>query len=136
MYGWRLILLAAICWCIGCSDETRTKQVPAVESTPATQVATGKIENSITIDTTGCLTIEAFDKTASAPASSVPGCIDLDRGVRVIGPLEVKTVKIGGSDFTYAKIEVPGKGERWTMLVHLETGRDEYRRTLKKLLDK
>lgn len=95
-----------------------------------------RIENSITIDTTGCLTIEAFDKTASAPASSVPGCIDLDRGIRVVGPLEAKVVKIGGSDFTYARIEIPGKGERWTSLAHLETGKGYYRRSLKNLLDK
>jgi hypothetical protein len=96
-------------------------------------VLTGRIENSISIDTTGCLTIEAFDKTASAPASAVPGCIDLDRGVRVIGPLEVK---IGRYDSEYARIEVPGNGERWTSLAHLETGKEYYRRTLKNLLDK
>lgn len=133
---WRsLILLAVASWCVGCSDNTPTAQVPA-SATQKAQVPTGRIDNSISIDTTGCLTIEAFDKTASAPASAVSGCIDLDRGARVIGPLEVKTVKVGGSDFTYAKIEVPGRGERWTSLAHLETGKDYYRRSLKNLLDK
>jgi hypothetical protein len=66
------------------------------------------------------LTIKGFDKTASAPASSVPGCIDLDRGIHVTGPLEVKVVRIVDEDFEYAKIEVPGKGLRWTFLKHLE----------------
>jgi hypothetical protein len=129
----RLIVVAAVCWCAGCSDSTPTSQTP-VSVPQKAEITTGRIENSISIDTTGCLTIEAFDKTASAPASAVPGCIDLDHGVRVIGPLDVKIVKIGGS--TYAKIEVPGKGERWTYLAHLETGKDEYRRTLKNLLAK
>jgi hypothetical protein len=82
------------------------------------------------------LTIEGFRQTASAPASAVPGCIDLDHGVLVIGPLELKSKRIGGSDFEYAKIEVPGNGERWTSLAHLETGKDYYRRELKNLLDK
>jgi hypothetical protein len=131
----RLILIAAALWCVGCSDNTPTAQAPANVS-QKTQVPTGRIENSISIDTTGCLTIEAFDKTASAPASAVPGCIDLDRGVRVIGPLELKSKRISDRDFEYAKIEVPGKGERWTSLAHLETGKDYYRRSLKNLLDK
>jgi hypothetical protein len=126
----RLILIAAVWWCTGCADNAPTSQAPA--SIPL-KTQTGIIENSITIDTTGCLTIEAFDKTASAPASAVPGCIDIDRGLRVIGPLEVK---VGRYDSEYARIEVPGKGERWTSLAHLETGKDYYRRKLKNLLDK
>lgn len=128
-----LILLPLICGCVACSDSTDRPQTSTAKESA---VATGRIENSISIDTTGCLTVEGFSQTAAAPASAVPGCIDLDRGTKVIGPLETKTIRVGDKDFEYAKIEVPGNGERWTSLAHLATGRDYYRRELNNLLKK
>jgi hypothetical protein len=84
-------------------------------------VATGRIKNTISIDTNGCPTLEGFERDIMHPGT-VPGCINLDRGDKVIGPIEVQVVMVGKSDPTptqYAKIEVPGKGEVWTFLAHL-----------------
>jgi len=115
------MLILLLCSC-GSERSVSTHKASTADQTPNT--ATGRIENSIRIDTTGCLTIEQYDRTATAPASAVPGCVDLDRGVKVIGPLEVKVIR----DSEYARIEVPGNGERWTSLAHLETGRDAWQR--------
>ena len=131
----RLFLIPLVCGCVACSGGTDTSPVSTAEKQKSI-VATERIENSISIDTTGCLTVEDFDRTATAPASAVPGCIDLDYGTKVVGPLEVKVKRVGGEDFEYARIEVPGNGERWTSLAHLATGRDYYRRELNNLLKK
>jgi hypothetical protein len=87
--------------------------------TPKTDVVTGRFENQIIIDTNGCATFEEFDRLSTTLEQSTPGCIDLDSGDKVIGPLEIKAIRHGTSEFSYARIEVPGKGERWTFLNHL-----------------
>ena len=132
-----LILLPLVCGYIACSGSTATSPVStAAPEKQKSVVATERVENRISIDTTGCLTVEDFDRTATTPASAVPGCIDLDYGTKVVGPLEVKVKNVGGENFEYARIEVPGNGERWTSLAHLATGRDYYRRELNNLLKK
>jgi len=87
---------------------------------PRTDVSTGRLDNQIIIDTNGCATFEEFDRLSTTLDQSTPGCIDLDRGAKVIGPLEVKVIRHGTSEFRYARIEVPGKGGRWTFLNHLQ----------------
>jgi Uncharacterised protein family UPF0547 len=76
----------------------------------------GRTENAIGIDTWGCATFEAMVLRAGSAMPSVAGCIDLDSGRRVIGPLEIKTYRYG---IKFARIEVPGKGELWTFFNHL-----------------
>ena len=78
-----------------------------------------RTENTISIDTSGCQTFDQIVALAGSSTNSMPGCIDLDRGQRVIGPLEVRGSRMGSSNFDFARIEVPGKGERWTFLAHL-----------------
>jgi hypothetical protein len=84
-------------------------------------VAIGRIKNTISIDTSGCPTLEGFEKYTMHPGA-VPGCIDLDLGDKVVGPLEVQIVMIGKVDpgpFRFARIAVRGKGEVWTYYNHL-----------------
>jgi hypothetical protein len=84
-------------------------------------VATGRIKNTINIDTNGCRTLEGFEQDIITPGT-VRGCINLDRGDKVIGPLEVQVVMVGNTDpkpSRYARIEMPGKGEVWTFYAHL-----------------
>lgn len=88
--------------------------------TPQTDVATGRLENRIIIDTNGCATFEEFDHLSTTLDQATPGCIDLNRGDKVIGPIEIKLIHHGTGEFRYARIEVPGKGERWTSLNHLQ----------------
>lgn len=86
---------------------------------PKKKFATGRFENHIIIDTNGCSTFEEFDRLSTGD-QAVSGCIDLDRGDRVIGPLEVKAASHGGTEFNYARVQVPRKDERWTFLNHLQ----------------
>jgi hypothetical protein len=86
-------------------------------------VAAGRIKNTIARDTTGCSTLEGLEKYIMHPVAIAPrGCIDLESGDKVIGPLEVQVVMVGKSDpepHRYARIEVPGKGKVWTYYAHL-----------------
>jgi len=76
----------------------------------------GRTANTISVDTWGCATFDAMVLRAGSAMPSVAGCIDLDSGRRVIGPLEIKTYRYG---VKFARIEVPGKGELWTFFSHL-----------------
>lgn len=94
--------------------QTVVEKPPKEKSVPVVRT-----ENTISIDTSGCLTFDQIVSLAASSTNSMPGCIDLDRGQRVIGPLEVRGSRMGSSNFDFARIEVPGKGERWTFLAHL-----------------
>jgi hypothetical protein len=93
------------------------------------QPAIGRIENTISVDTCGCRSFELVVKWAGSSTTSIPGCMNLDQGRRVIGPIEIRSSKIGknGTDaINFARIEVPGKGERWTFLAHLSKNGGEW----------
>jgi hypothetical protein len=79
--------------------------------------------SKIAIDTWGCRTIEMFDSLFKTIADKKPlpaGCFDLDLLTRVKGPFDLKTIKRGNSDSTYALIEVPQKGRLWVYQNHIE----------------
>ncbi|MGD0777818.1 MAG: hypothetical protein ABSC05_33945 [Candidatus Solibacter sp.] len=73
-------------------------------------------ENTISVDTWGCSTFELIQVRAGSMDVSVRGCIDLNTGTKVIGPLETKTSRYGNK---FSRIEVPGHGELWTFFNHL-----------------
>jgi hypothetical protein len=110
------IVLALFAFLVGCSEDQPAPQ-------PSQPEAIGRINNAISVDTCGCLSFALVVKWAGSSTTSIPGCMNLDQGRRVIGPLEIRTTKIGKNgdmDFKFARIEVPGKGDRWTFLAHLE----------------
>jgi hypothetical protein len=96
-----------------------TQQGTADEERQKEKSITRRTENTISMDTSGCSTFDQIVALAGSSTNSMPGCIDLDEGQRVIGPLEVKGSRFGNSNTDFARIEVPGKGERWTFLAHL-----------------
>jgi hypothetical protein len=82
----------------------------------------GRMENEILIYSIGCLTPEESLRYRLAGEKPLNGSIELRHGSRVIGPLEVTVIKHDSgvsSDYEYARVEVPGKGERWVPLDHL-----------------
>jgi len=95
-------------------EKAVTEKQPKGKSAPVVRT-----ENTISMDTSGCSTFDQIVALAGLSTNSMPGCIDLDEGQRVIGPLEVKGSRFGNSNTDFARIEVPGKGERWTFLAHL-----------------
>jgi hypothetical protein len=73
-------------------------------------------ENTISVDTWGCSTFELIQVRAGSMDASVRGCIELNTGRKVIGPLETRTSRYGTK---FSRIEVPGQGELWTFFNHL-----------------
>jgi hypothetical protein len=113
------MVVLVLCGCFGCSDQTAV----VGEKAPTKKAHVARTENTISTDTWGCLTFDGIVRAASSTAAEEPaalqsgGCSDLDHGEKVIGPLEVR---VGPTGHKFARIEVPGKGERWTFLAHLE----------------
>jgi hypothetical protein len=80
-------------------------------------------ENTMADDSQGCQTFDQIVAFAGSSTTSPAGCASLKRGQRVIGPLEVRGSTMENSAYDFARIEVPGRGERWTFLAHLK-GKD------------
>ena len=58
---------------------------------PNDGVMDGRIDNSINVDTSDCLTFEQMVRLAGAPTNTMAGCETLDYRTKVIGSLEVKS---------------------------------------------
>jgi hypothetical protein len=84
---------------------------------PPKIAAEAKAENTVVIDTWSCSTFEAIVFQSGSPEPSAPNCVDLNRGTRVIGPIEVRVSPRGTTRF--ARIEIPGRGGAWTYMAHL-----------------
>jgi hypothetical protein len=89
-----------------------------VES-PSEPYATGRAARTLAMSATGCLEIKDLYYDLANTADMVPGCLHLQSGIRVIGPLEVKLLKHGSVTFRCARVEVPGAGERWVFFDRL-----------------
>ena len=95
---------------------------------------TGRFNNVIDTPTLGCKTVPLLESAIKGMLEKRPlpaGCFDLnhdEKNLPVIGPLKVvnptpaKPCKGLYGSTCWALVEVRGKGELWTFLVHLKDG--------------
>ena len=104
----------------GITQIESAEQNPVEVESPKKRYVTGRTEKTLLGRHVACVVIEDLYRNLVRLSDLAPGCNYLEYGTKVIGPLEVKIIRHASISYLCARIDVPGKGERWTFFDSLK----------------